>query len=384
MRNNLPVTDDEYVLDDGTLIVSKTDVKGRLTYFNEQFVKASGFSEQELMGQPHNIVRHPDMPPEAFQNLWDTLKAGRPWVGAVKNRRKNGSFYWVLASATPLWENGQVTGYMSVRTKLPADQRAEAEHVYALLRNNKAHGYKIDDGIIRRRSWFGRLGMFTRTLRLRLTTMVAVQAVIMMIIGAAGIFAVHNMDQRLQSVYEDRAVPLGQLTAINERLLDDAMALRGAVVRAKVGKQIRDVAGRIAANRERSDQLFADYTATRLTAGEKAVADAFSAARQAYFDEVVGPGVGMVAAREFDRLGELMTGRAEDLFRAAKTELDKLVALQVQGARDEYSSGQREYVTMLAISITLLLIGLFLGVLNGVFTTRAITVPLRRLNTVKS
>ncbi|UYO46006.1 MCP four helix bundle domain-containing protein [Rhodopseudomonas palustris] len=382
MRKNLPVTDDEYLLDDGTLIVSKTDVKGKLTYFNDQFVIASGFSEQELMGQPHNIVRHPDMPPEAFQNLWDTLKAGRPWVGAVKNRRKSGGFYWVLASATPLWENGQVTGYMSVRTKLPADQRAEAEHVYGLLRNNKAHGYRIDDGIIRRQSWLGRLGMFTRTLRSRLTTMVAVQAVIMMIIGAAGIFAVHNMDQRLQSVYEDRAVPLGQLAEINERLLDDAMALRGAVVRAKVGKQIRDVAGRIAASRERSDKLLADYMTTRLSADEKALAGKFAAARQTYFNEVVSPGIAMVAAREFDRLGELMTGRAEELFKATKTELDKLVALQVQGARAEYASGQREYVTMLVISVTLLVIGLILGVLNGMFTTRAITVPLQRLNTV--
>ena len=90
------------------------------------------------MGQPHNIVRHPDMPSEAFENLWETLQAGKPWVGAVKNRRKNGDFYWVLATAAPVQENGQVTGYTSIRTKLPADQRAEAEHVYKLLREKKA------------------------------------------------------------------------------------------------------------------------------------------------------------------------------------------------------------------------------------------------------
>ena len=118
MRKNLPVTTNEYVLPDDTLIVSKTDTKGKLTYFNEQFVSASGFTEAELMGQPHNIVRHPDMPPAAFQNLWDTVQAGKPWSGAVKNRRKNGDYYWVQASATPIWENGQITGYMSVRTKI--------------------------------------------------------------------------------------------------------------------------------------------------------------------------------------------------------------------------------------------------------------------------
>jgi aerotaxis receptor len=106
MRKNLPVTDVEYPITDEILIVSRTDAKGKLTSFNDDFVAAAGFSESELKGQPHNIVRHPDMPPEAFENLWDTLKAGKPWVGAVKNRRKNGDFYWVLATASPIRENG--------------------------------------------------------------------------------------------------------------------------------------------------------------------------------------------------------------------------------------------------------------------------------------
>ena len=104
------------------------------------------------MGQPHNIVRHPDMPPEAFEDLWTTIKAGMPWAGAVKNRRKNGDFYWVRASATPIWENGQIAGYMSIRTKLPAEQRAEAEHVYGLIRAKKAQKYTVTAGLIRRRS----------------------------------------------------------------------------------------------------------------------------------------------------------------------------------------------------------------------------------------
>jgi aerotaxis receptor len=96
-------------------------LKGKLTYFNDEFVVAAGFTEAELMGQPHNIIRHPDMPPEAFDNLWTALKAGKPWAGAVKNRRKNGDFYCVLATASPIVENGQITGYTSIRTKLPAD-----------------------------------------------------------------------------------------------------------------------------------------------------------------------------------------------------------------------------------------------------------------------
>jgi aerotaxis receptor len=83
MRTNLPVTTVEYPITDETLIVSKTDAKGGLTYFNDQFVAASGFTEAELMGQPHNIIRHPDMPAEAFANLWTTLQAGKPWSELV-------------------------------------------------------------------------------------------------------------------------------------------------------------------------------------------------------------------------------------------------------------------------------------------------------------
>lgn len=183
MRKNLPVTNVEYPITDDTLIVSKTDTKGKLTFFNQDFVDAAGFTEAELMGQPHNIVRHPDMPPEAFDNLWTTLKAGRPWVGAVKNRRKNGDYYWVLATASPICKDGQVVGYTSVRTKLPADQRAEAEQVYAAIREKRPHGYKIDDGIVRRRSVFDHLSMFTGTIAARLRTLVGLQTLFLLVLG---------------------------------------------------------------------------------------------------------------------------------------------------------------------------------------------------------
>jgi aerotaxis receptor len=192
MRKNLPVTVIEYPITDETLIVSRTDTKGRLTYFNEEFVAAAGFTEAELMGQPHNIIRHPDMPPEAFENLWDTLKAGKPWVGAVKNRRKNGDFYWVLATASPIKENGQTTGYTSVRTKLPADQRAEAEKVYAALREKRAHGYRIDAGIVRRRSLFDHLSLFTGTVKARLITLVAAQIGFMAAVGFLSVLSMHE------------------------------------------------------------------------------------------------------------------------------------------------------------------------------------------------
>ncbi len=109
MRVNLPVTNNEYPIGDDILIVSVTDTKGRITYINQTFIEVSGFSHDELIGKAHNIVRHPDMPPEGFEDLWKTLQAGKPWTGLVKNRRKNGDYYWVIANATPIKENGVVT-----------------------------------------------------------------------------------------------------------------------------------------------------------------------------------------------------------------------------------------------------------------------------------
>lgn len=131
MRLNLPITNVEYIVDDKQSIVSTTDHRGKITYANPYFIEASGYGEDELIGAPHNILRHPDMPPSAFADLWTSIKAGLPWQGVVKNRRKNGDFYWVFARVTPIIENGRTVGYMSVRTK---PSRAQIDGAAALYK----------------------------------------------------------------------------------------------------------------------------------------------------------------------------------------------------------------------------------------------------------
>ena len=101
MRVNEPITAHEVEVPEGEPLVSRTDRGGTIVFANHVFVEMSGFTEQELIGSPHNIVRHPLMPQEAFANLWATIKAGRPWDGLVKNRAKTGDFYWVQANVTP-------------------------------------------------------------------------------------------------------------------------------------------------------------------------------------------------------------------------------------------------------------------------------------------
>ncbi len=137
MKINEPVTGRERTYGEDTVIISTTDLKGIITYCNNDFIEISGFSQEELLGKNHNIVRHPDMPPEAFQDLWDTVKAGHPWRGIVKNRCKNGDHYWVDAYVTPVYEGDTIVGYQSVRNRPNQQDVMAADELYRKLNNKQ-------------------------------------------------------------------------------------------------------------------------------------------------------------------------------------------------------------------------------------------------------
>lgn len=143
MKKNLPITDKEYIYPDDIRLVSSTDLKGVITSVNNDFIEISGFSADELVGQSHNVVRHPDMPEAAFADLWMNLKAGKPWMGIVKNRCKSGDAYWVDAYVTPLKENGETFGYQSVRLKPEQKYVERAKSLYAKLntKSSKLAGF---------------------------------------------------------------------------------------------------------------------------------------------------------------------------------------------------------------------------------------------------
>ncbi len=137
MRLNLPVSSREVTVAETANILSTTDLQGTITYANPDFVAISGFTEDELLGEHHNTVRHPDMPEAAFADLWQTLQANKSWMGVVKNRCKNGDHYWVSAFATPVCRDGKVVEYQSVRTRPQPEQIQAAEALYAQLRGGR-------------------------------------------------------------------------------------------------------------------------------------------------------------------------------------------------------------------------------------------------------
>ena len=199
MRNNSPVSRTEYSIRDGAAIISRTDRKGLIASCNDEFVDASGFTREELLGQAHNIVRHPDMPPEAYRDMWATLQRDRPWSGIVKNRRKNGDFYWVRATATPLADG---SGYMSVRTKASREEIAGAEALYARMRSDT--GMRLDEGRIAPTGLLAacvrrlpRTGLITR-----IYLITGSLAALCLVVGLAGLNAAGSSRDALRTLHE--------------------------------------------------------------------------------------------------------------------------------------------------------------------------------------
>lgn len=151
MRALPTITDQEYFVPEGVSLVSATDLKGRITYCNSVFIEVSGYSSEELLGRPHSIVRHPDMPKEAFRDLWATIQSGHPWQGTVKNRRKNGDHYWVSANVTPMRDGDRILGYLSVRSKPTSNAILSSASLYAKLRlvpEGRRLPFRIEGGVV--------------------------------------------------------------------------------------------------------------------------------------------------------------------------------------------------------------------------------------------
>lgn len=138
MRSNLPVTQHEHLVAAGLPLLSATDAHGTITHCDAAFVDASGYALEELLGQPHSIVRHPDVPEAVFRDLWRTLGSGQTWTGVLKNRRRNGDHYWVEARISPVLVHGRPNGYRAVGGMPSRSAIAEAEWLYRLLQDEEA------------------------------------------------------------------------------------------------------------------------------------------------------------------------------------------------------------------------------------------------------
>ena len=357
MRVNQPITQVEVNLRDDSMIVSRTDTKGAIQEVNPDFLEVSGFSSTELIGKAHNIVRHPDMPPPAFADLWKTIKAGRPWTGLVKNRCKNGDFYWVEANVTPLRENGVVTGYMSVRRKPSREQIAAAEKLYAALNAGTA---RLDP------PWW-RAAARRVTIKARVLTLVMGFVLLLVAGGGLGYWSLRATHTGLENVYQNGMLPLLQLQNI-----ENAYALRvlGAA-RNAAG------AGTLAAARADADrdwQVYRDAQAAmgpdpRITDARLALERAAQASER--IDALRARGDSAAAARATN----------EELQPAVEALTDKLrvlMGVQQEAANREYAASRTRFDRFRALVPVGVAIGGCFAILAGVALLRALLVPLGR------
>ncbi|MFA7290619.1 MAG: methyl-accepting chemotaxis protein [Rhodocyclaceae bacterium] len=382
MRINMPVTNVEVPLRDDTLIVSKTDLKGQLTYINKDFLDISGFSEAELIGTSHNIVRHPDMPVEAFEDLWRDLKAGRPWTGYVKNRCKNGDFYWVLATATPIRENGQITGYMSVRRKAPRDAVVAVDAAYRRFREKQASGIHIRHGQV----VTGGEGLKNVTLKSKMIVGLAAMMVLAVIVGIVGMLGVSRSNHALAELYEHRLEPVQALARIGKLMADNRaqvmLALQhdpGLEVAKLHDHPLSSHLDNISKNAAEITAQWETYQKTVDDDTHKKMAAAYVAARAAYVNDGLKIASAGLAEGRFADVQDLLIRTINPLYTEAAARADDLYKYQLESGKSQLQLAEAQGGHAQNWVIALLVLAIAIGSIIATVLLRAILKPLQTI-----
>lgn len=360
MKINLPVTDWEKHLPPTVSLVSKTDLKGTITYVNDAFCEASGFSRDELIGKNHNIVRHPDMPPAVFAWMWRTLKQGLPWRGFVKNRCKDGSFYWVDASIVPVRKDDQTIGYMSVRRYASPDRTKKAQLEYDHLRESGAE--------IKESRWANLLTIRTGFLLGSLFVIF-----LLFVGGALGIGGLRKSSEAMERIRTQQIEPLQIADRINALILENRATLLSTpsaknndVASAEILDQRRQT---IEALWKRLEEMPLSEEA------HKAVID-FRLSYNKYVDEGMRPLRDALIEQNHDYAHDVLTGKVGPRYR--ELALDYLTLQEVLG-RDGAAILQETHERNLWVehaAIVGILFGILIAVVVGSIFIRNIVDPL--------
>ncbi|WP_146803539.1 methyl-accepting chemotaxis protein, partial [Bisbaumannia pacifica] len=378
MRNNQPVTRREYPLDEHTFLISRTDLKGRITYANPAFVEVSGFSREELIGAPHNLVRHPDMPEAAFANLWETLKEGETWTGVVKNRCKNGDFYWVHASVTPIVENGETVGYASVRVKPSREEVTQAEAAYAEIREGRGKHLTLHRGRLRRRGVMAKLKRVNLgSMRARISGMVAISMVLMLASGLLGLYGLQASGERLQALNQDGLQDVARLQQL-DRLITAGYESLLTTNQMELVQNSERLVGELSGVAERLETIWGEYRNREVNHTPRA--DTFDEGLSAYIEDGI---LEMVSVLSSEDAFEIFTGAQQrrDNLQSSGRELSAQVNGLIedkQGAAlvmaEEAAAGKQQ---MMLAQLSLLIVGLVLLVGLGTLMVRSMIKALK-------
>jgi methyl-accepting chemotaxis protein len=375
MRVNMPVTGIERPMNDGETIVSTTDSKGVITHVNDAFVRISGFSRDELLGAPQNIVRHPDMPAAAFEDLWDNLRAGRPWVGLVKNRCKNGDHYWVEAHVTPIRENGHISGYLSVRRKPEPNQIAAAEALYQTIREGRAS--LRPGGIL--------AGLKRITLKARLAGIMGMVVMMILVGTAIGLGGLAITSHDMSMLYHGNLEPIrlvGQMVRLmSENQTQVALAVQhdpGNPSAAKLDHPVERHGEAIFANRDQITALMAEFDKIEIPAAARPASLAFAEARGRYVKEGLMPAVAALKQADYAQASQILLTRVNPLYADARDKMETLRQILQDGARQDYEHADVRYHLLLEVGLTGMTLGILLALWFAWMLIRDIVKPLQR------
>ncbi len=381
MRLNLPVNDVEREMRDGEFLVSKTNLKGVITYVNQPFIEMSGYTKEELIGQAHNLIRHPDMPPAAFEDFWKTLKQGRPWSGFVKNRAKDGSFYWVFANATPINEAGQITGYLSVRSKPTREQIRAAENLYREMREGRAK-VKINAGDVVPLTLIGRLKQRLRfvSVRTRIIMMLSFFSVIIICLGITGLLGFNQSNEALRSMHIDRTGALEDLSMILDKI--QQIQIHSHVASSQNNLEVVKKRYAMVTEREKElDERWTEYLGTYLLPLEKELAETFHSKMKA-FREASAITLNAALNGDYERAYRNQINTVEPKFELAYTTLVKLIEFQAAAAKNDYELAVEKFTLGRNYGLFVIALSIFVSILGGYALLLAITRPLARLKRI--
>ena len=370
MKNNQPVTQREVSFPPDRYLVSKTDLKGVIVQANDAFVEISGFTREELIGSSHNIVRHPDMPQAAFADLWKTVKSGLPWRGAVKNRCKNGDFYWVEAFVVPLKKNGQITGYMSVRTPLTSDKKAAADALY------------------RQTGLAGKLPTQARrslAIGPRVWAAMGVLLVLMGIIGFAGLRSLATSNAELNAIYRENLLPSNSINKILFLLSDnrsqimlglqhDALNPNSKLHDHPVDLHIENTLK----NREAIEAELGVLKSLSMTPSQKALLDKLADTRERFSKEGINIARNLLKEGKFNEANSVLLLKVNPLYAEIKRDGESLVQQLASDAQARHAAAESNYESVRNISIGLLLFAALVAVVGGAMLVSAIVKPMRK------
>jgi len=346
LKVNLPVTQREKPYPRGRYLVSKTDLKGIITYANDAFVELSGFGREELIGKNHNLVRHPDMPPQAFEDLWRTVKEGLPWRGIVKNRAKDGDHYWVDAFVVPVRENDQTVGYMSVRTEPSREDVRQAEALYQRLNQTKK-ALDTQPPLWKRVS-----------IRARLIAVMAFMG--LMLVGGAliGVGGIALTNDALDRTYQARLEPVDMIGRISTLMSDNSRQVMLALQHnpANPFSKLHDHpvtlhTDAIVKNRDEITALVADLEKRDLGEGLKPLLASYAEARKAYVGEGLVPAREALLAGDYDQANLILLRKVNPHYAKAAGLAREVQDALKQSARDEYAAAKERYALIRLASI---------------------------------